>query len=58
MCMCAQSPWCVDEWVDGRGGVAWGACVVLKTTTGAVENDQERHGWLSERHGRWGRSLP
>ena len=56
--MCAQSPWCVDEWVDGRGGVAWGACVVLKTTTGAVENDQERHGWLSERHGRWGRSLP
>ena len=26
--------------MDGRCGAAWGACVVPKTTTGTVENDQ------------------
>ena len=45
----------VDEWMDGRverpgaygwvygqpRGAAWGACVVPKTTTGTVENDQD-----------------
>ena len=52
---CANSTPTADEWLDGRVGrpgacgwkygrpygAAWGACVVLKTTTETAEDDQE-----------------
>ena len=53
---------CVDGWMYGRVELPiWGACVVLKATTGTAENDQEGPDWPSERQnpeGRCRRFLP